>query len=195
MNFNISNIFLLANTAFSGSSFLRIAYTTCAIIFSAIVGSQETLGHSGGLNSKGCHTSTTTGNYHCHKPNTDQQREPTLAISSNSEEKLNDLLANRLDGIRESRLNYQIPDTGETGHVIVDVQTKDLVIEGGLDKRSSLDSIQQALFAAAVTGKKPAVAIYDTDGVWGRYEYRIFIASKAAGVRFFWMQNGTVVQR
>ena len=34
----------------------------------------------------------------------------------------------------------------------------------GLDRRSSLDSVQQALFYASLTGKMPAVVIYDTDG-------------------------------
>ena len=49
-----------------------------------------------------------------------------------------------------------------------DIETASEVIEGGLDKRSSLDSIQQAIFASTLTGKKPAVAIYDSDGNWGK---------------------------
>ena len=56
--------------------------------------------------------------------------------------------------------------------------------ESGLDKRSSLDSVQQALFAAFLTGKEPAVVIYDTDGQIGRYEYRIQVACELAGVTF-----------
>ena len=56
-----------------------------------------------------------------------------------------------------------------------------MVYEGGLDKRSSLDSVQQALFYSHVTGKRPAVVIYDTDGREGRFEYRIRIACRKAG--------------
>ena len=68
--------------------------------------------------------------------------------------------------------------------VYVDCETAHTVWEGGLDKRTSLDSIQQALFFHYVTGKTPAVVIYDTDGVEGRYEYRIRIAAELAGVRY-----------
>ena len=56
--------------------------------------------------------------------------------------------------------------------------------EGGLDKRSSLDSVQQALFFAYVTGKEPAVVIYDADGKVGPYEYRIQVACEMAGVQY-----------
>lgn len=56
--------------------------------------------------------------------------------------------------------------------------------EGGLDKRSSLDSVQQALFFAYLTGKKPAVVIYDTDGKTGPFEHRIEATCKLAGVEF-----------
>ena len=57
-------------------------------------------------------------------------------------------------------------------------------VGGGLDKRSSLDSVQQALFFSHVTGKRPVVVIYDTDGREGRFEYRIRIACRKAGVRY-----------
>ena len=50
--------------------------------------------------------------------------------------------------------------------------TNKYVIEGGLDKRSSLDSIQQAVFASTLSSKESAVAVYDTDGFWGKYEQR-----------------------
>ena len=61
--------------------------------------------------------------------------------------------------------------------------------EGGLDTRRSLDSIQQALFAASLTGKKPAVVIYDTDEKMGRFEHRIRVACESAGVRFLRMSE------
>ena len=85
-------------------------------------------------------------------------------------------------GQTEVRHDYAYP-TGQS-YVLVDCETEDTVYEGGLDKRSSLDSVQQALFAASLTGKRPVVVIYDTDGQEGRYEYRIRIACAAAGVRY-----------
>ncbi len=67
----------------------------------------------------------------------------------------------------------------------VDCETGTMVYEGGLDKRSSLDSVQQALFFSHVTGKRPAVVMYDTDGGReGRFEYRIRVACRKAGVRY-----------
>ena len=65
-----------------------------------------------------------------------------------------------------------------------DCETEETVYEGGLDKRSSLDSVQQALFLAYLTGKEPTVVIYDTDGKIGQYEHRIRVACEMAGVIF-----------
>jgi hypothetical protein len=69
-------------------------------------------------------------------------------------------------------------------HIRVDCETDTTVIEVGLDRRSSLDSVQQALFAAHVTGKLPQVILVDTDGREGPYEYRIRSAAKRAGVAY-----------
>ena len=80
------------------------------------------------------------------------------------------------------RYEYTYP-TGQS-YIRVDCETEDTVYEGGLDKRSSLDSVQQALFFAHLTGKEPAVVIYDTDGQIGKYEHRIQVACEAAGVRY-----------
>ena len=66
----------------------------------------------------------------------------------------------------------------------IDCETADTVIEVGLDKRSSLDSVQQALFAASLTGKTPVVAMIDTDGRVGPYETRIRAAAAMAGVDY-----------
>ena len=63
-------------------------------------------------------------------------------------------------------------------------ETATHVYEAGLDKRSSLDSVQQALFASHVTGKRPGVVIYDTDGREGRFEYRIKTACDQARVSY-----------
>lgn len=61
----------------------------------------------------------------------------------------------------------------------------DTVYECGLDKRSSLASVQQEFFASHLTGKKPAVVIYHTDGRIGRYKHRIKVACERAGVAFY----------
>ena len=39
--------------------------------------------------------------------------------------------------------------------------------------------------AAHLTGKTPAVVIYNTDGKIGRYEHRIKVACERAGVAFY----------
>lgn len=88
----------------------------------------------------------------------------------------------RVGGTTEVRHDYTYP-SGK-GYILVDCETADTVYEGGLDKRSSLDSVQQSLFAAFVTSKEPAVVIYDTDGRVGKYEYRIQVACELAGVMF-----------
>lgn len=69
-------------------------------------------------------------------------------------------------------------------HIRVDCVTDTAVIEVGLDKRSSLDSVQQALFAAHLTGKAPQVILIDTDGREGPFELRVKIAAGAAGVAY-----------
>jgi len=70
-------------------------------------------------------------------------------------------------------------------HMIrVDCETPTEVIEVGLDSRSSLDSIQQALFAAHLTGKTPVVLMIDRDGRVGPYETRIAAAARMAGVEY-----------
>ena len=99
-----------------------------------------------------------------------------------SESDFNALFCAEVGGKQETRHNYSYGN-GE-GYVLVDCETDTMVWEGGLDRRSSLDSVQQALFFAAVTGKAPAVVIYDTDGVEGQYEYRIRVAAELAGVEY-----------
>ena len=94
----------------------------------------------------------------------------------------NELFCNEVGGESEVGHSYNF-GVGES-YVYVDCETSDTVWEGGLDKRSSLDSIQQALFFHYLTGKTPAVVIYDTDGVEERFEYRIRIAAELAGVRY-----------
>ncbi len=98
------------------------------------------------------------------------------------EDTRNDAFCAAVGGQRETRHSYQYPD-GE-GYVVADCETDTQVIEGGLDKRSSLDSVQQALFFSYLTGKDPVVVVYDTDGQVGPYEHRIQVACELAGVRY-----------
>lgn len=69
-------------------------------------------------------------------------------------------------------------------HIRVDCENPSHVMEMGLDRRSSLDSVQQALFAASLTGKLPMVVLIDTDGREGPFELRIRKAAEMAGVEY-----------
>lgn len=114
-----------------------------------------------------------------------------------TESQFNLALAAYLGGETETMVTYDfLSNTGKVveGYIRVDVETQNYVIEGGLDKRSSLDSIQQAAFASSITGKTPVVAVFDTDGKWGKFEYRIWEASKRLGVMFIWF-DGVQVKR
>lgn len=106
-----------------------------------------------------------------------------LYAQGQDENAFNDSLCRTLQGEREVRHDYNYGD-GEDSYVKVDCETKLYVIEGGLDRRSSLDSLQQALFFSELTGKAPVVVIYDTDGKIGMYEHRIRASSEKAGIRF-----------
>lgn len=107
---------------------------------------------------------------------------PVVALAEPTEKELNARFCKSVDGQTETRHNYTY--RGGRSFIQVDCETSDMVWEGGLDKRSSLDSIQQAMFAEYVTGKRPGVVIYDTDGQEGRFEYRIRSACEQAGVSY-----------
>ena len=115
-------------------------------------------------------------------PPIDGSRTLALAQQNENEKDANDAFCAQVGGQREVRHVYDYP-TG-SAYVVVDCETEERVYEGGLDKRSSLDSVQQALFFAHVTGKEPAVVIYDTDGRIGPYEYRIRVACELAEVEY-----------
>lgn len=95
----------------------------------------------------------------------------------------NALFCADIGGEQETRHEYTY-GAGKTGYVLVDCETPTMVWEGGLDKRSSLDSVQQAIFASHLTGKVPGIVIYDTDDEEGQYEFRIRIAAELADVEF-----------
>ncbi len=112
-----------------------------------------------------------------------QTQDQDQAKEKRTEADYNKLYCNSIGGKTEVKHSYTT-DAGETGYVIVDCETDTEVIEGGLDKRSSLDSIQQALFFAFLTGKKPVIVIYDTDGKMGKIEYQIKVVGTNTKVRF-----------
>lgn len=159
---------------------ITIAALTTLVVF-------ELNAHSGGLNSEGCHSQTSNNTYHCH------QNTKTTKPGQGSEAHHNSLLSKHLDGETEVRLNYEFADeTGarKTGFIVVDILTDKYVVEGGLDKRSSLDSIQQVIFASTLAKKKPMIAIYDTDGRWGKIEHRISEVARELDVGFIWHWQG-----
>ena len=172
----------------------EIFFIVLFIGFFTWLASSELHAHGGGLNSKGCHNNTKTGEYHCHRSGESRQSKTSSNLDL-SEASFNKLLANKLGGKTEVSLKYNYgleSQSKNLGTVRVDIITKEYVIEGGKDTRSSLDSIQQAVFASVLTNKKPAVVIYDTDGVWGKYEHRVYTAAKKLDVRFIWFSNGQI---
>ena len=151
------------------------------------------LAHGGGLDSMGCHKNSKTGDYHCHRGNnsTTKSKIPNKSTLTN-EAAFNRALALLLNGRTEVSLPYNYGNSGNTtltASVRIDIMTNKYVIEGGLDKRSSLDSIQQAVFASTLSGKEPAVAVYDTDGFWGKYEQRVWTVANELGIKFFWFDG------
>ena len=106
-----------------------------------------------------------------------------LAQSQLTEADYNQLYCDKIGGKTQVKHDY-ISDAGEAGYIYVDCETENEVIEGGLDRPASLDSVQQALFAAHITNKTPVVVIYNSDGIEGKIQYRIKIGAMRAGVEF-----------
>ena len=170
------------------------ALTTVALILTC---SSYALAHGGGLNSEGCHNNRSTGQYHCHRGSGSGSSSSGSSSSSLGESYYNSQLAAHLDGRTEVNIDFTYGLQGNTprqASVRIDIVTDQFAIEGGLDKRSSLDSIQQAVFAASQLGLKPAVAIYDTDGTWGKYEHRVWTVAKELGVKYFWVSGNQVLE-
>lgn len=105
-----------------------------------------------------------------------------VAVLAQSENELNALFCEQESGLASMRHYYDYPEG--RSYVILDCETDTHAYEGGKDKSSSMDSIQQALFASYLTGKEPGVVVYDTDSKEGRFEYRIKMACEQAGVSF-----------
>ena len=169
------------------------------IIILCLFQSSNLFAHGGGLNKQGCHNNRSTGDYHCHRSKKDQNNKSNSNMTSfANEDYFNLKLANHLGGKTEVVYNYTYNSNGSKAKVAsirIDIVTDEYVIEGGLDKRSSLDSIQQAVFASTLTGKKPAVAIYDTNHFWGKYEHRIYSSAKKLGIKFFWVSKNKIYEK
>lgn len=88
-----------------------------------------------------------------------------------------------LGGTPEARIDYTIDDGDH--HVRVDCLTETHAIEVGLDdRRSSSDSVHQALFYAFLSGRDPMVVIIDTNGVEEAVEYQVETVAREAGVAY-----------
>ena len=103
----------------------------------------------------------------------------TKVGTEHNESYYNDIFCNKVKGEREVRHYYS-----GGSYILVDCETYEYVYEGGKDKRSSLDSIQQAVFSSILTGKKPAVVIFNTDNKIGKYEYRIKSVADKLNIKF-----------
>jgi len=85
------------------------------------------------------------------------------------------LLCALFGGEPEKRHNYET-ELGQQ-FIRVDCESEEYVMEFGLDKRSSFDSIHQAIFASIITGKKPKIIIIDTDLQESKEEFQIRIGA------------------
>lgn len=103
----------------------------------------------------------------------------TQKYKDKNENYYNDLFCDKVNGKREVRHYY-----GKNAYILVDCETRNYVYEGGKDKRSSLDSVQQAVFASILTNKKPAIVIFDTNNKIGKYEHRIKSVADKLKIKF-----------
>lgn len=87
-----------------------------------------------------------------------------------------------LDG--EAETHHAYTAVGETRHVEVDCETATHVYEVGLDKRSSIDSAHQAIFASVLTGKSPGIVMIDTNGQEDRFELQVRTTAQALGIAY-----------
>ena len=159
---------------------MKILYVS--LLLSGVLSVQA---HPGRTDADGCHAGKLPRHCHDNQAGRDKPAKKTNRSSTRktaSEDEYNRRFCAAVGGVTEARHNYTYD--GGSSFVKVDCETSTTVYEGGLDKRSSLDSLQQALFFSVLTGKVPAVVIYDTDGKEGRFEYRIRTACRKAGVQY-----------
>ncbi|MDU8912359.1 hypothetical protein [Aestuariicoccus sp. MJ-SS9] len=98
-----------------------------------------------------------------------------------------------LGGEMEVRHDYIA--AGSARHVRVDCETPTHVVEVGVDaKRSSFDSLHQALFAAEITGKLPMVVMIDTNGVEEGEEFQVETVARRTGVSYFTVDKDFLIR-
>ncbi len=105
------------------------------------------------MSSGACHSQNGTANIanKRNKRNRPPGTGPRAPRTAASEDDYNRWFCTLVNGETATRHGYT--SAGDRGYVEVDCETGTLVYEGGLDKRSRLDSVQQALFFSHVTGK------------------------------------------
>ena len=88
-----------------------------------------------------------------------------------------------LGGAPEQRVTYDIHEGLQS--VRVDCITEAFAIEIGLDgRRSSYDSVHQAIFYGYLTERAPMVIMVDTDGIEDNTEYQVRTVAQALGVAY-----------
>jgi hypothetical protein len=92
-------------------------------------------------------------------------------------------------------VRHDYPVVDRQHHIRVDCETKTHVIEVGFDgKRSSRDSVHQALFAAGLSGKLPMVVIIDTNGLEENIQYQVETVSSASNVSYMTVTEDYLVR-
>ena len=125
---------------------------------------------------------------YCYESEDQKNQQTNIRKKIKNEDYYNLAFCKTVGGKTETRHSYKYPNG--SSYIKIDCETDDTVYEGGLDKGSSLDSIQQALFASYLTGKQPTVVIYDTDGKVGPYEHRIKTAAQMASINYIYFDSG-----
>jgi hypothetical protein len=88
-----------------------------------------------------------------------------------------------LGGESELRVSYEIYEGPQS--VRIDCLTETHAIEIGLDgRRSSYDSVHQAIFYGYLTEREPMVILVDTDGEEDNTEYQVRTVAQALGVDY-----------
>lgn len=93
------------------------------------------------------------------------------------------LLCSFLSGA-DVETGHEFTNFGRARGIRIDCETPTHVVEVGYDGRSSRDSVHQAVFASALTGKTPYVVLIDSDGVEGRYEQEMRIVTARLGIGY-----------
>ncbi len=101
-----------------------------------------------------------------------------------------DIVCALFGGEQEVRHAY---NADQSPHYIqVDCESDVYVMEMGMDKRSSFDSIHQVIFASILTGKKPKIVIIDTDLRRKAEEYQIQLAAEKLGIEYLSIYLGDI---